>query len=319
MTARRGTDAARLAATARLRGRSVIASISGGKDSAALSLYLKELGIEHGRIFFDTGWEHPATYEYLRGELARVIGPVQELRSEKYPGGMPDLVVRRGMFPSRRQRFCTQELKVFPAIKYLAALADAGIDPVNAVGIRREESESRREAAEWEWSEGFDCEVWRPLVEWTVEDVIAIHRRHGLRPNPLYLRGVERVGCWPCILSRKAEIRMVADTDPARIDLIRGLEGGVAREAERRYAEQGETFTSRGLAEPTFFQAKTGITERPDGSKTHDGSCWPIDRVVEWSHTKRGGKEFEPFAADPGDQGCVRWGLCETGGWRVQP
>ena len=61
-------------AFARLNGRHVIASISGGKDSAAMSLYLAELGIPHERIFLDTGWEHERTYEYLSGELARVLG-----------------------------------------------------------------------------------------------------------------------------------------------------------------------------------------------------------------------------------------------------
>ena len=46
-------------------GRRVIASISGGKDSAAMSLWLTE----HDRVFADTGWEYEATYEYLRGPL----------------------------------------------------------------------------------------------------------------------------------------------------------------------------------------------------------------------------------------------------------
>src|SRR6185312_16096551 len=66
----------------RIAGRSVVASISGGKDSAAMSLYLHEMGIEHDRVFMDTGWEHPATYEYLAGELPRVIGPITTLRAD---------------------------------------------------------------------------------------------------------------------------------------------------------------------------------------------------------------------------------------------
>ena len=67
----------------RLRGRRVIASISGGKDSAAMSLYLRELGIEHERVFLDTGWESPITYEYLREELPKAIGPITWLRGER--------------------------------------------------------------------------------------------------------------------------------------------------------------------------------------------------------------------------------------------
>lgn len=35
--------------------------ISGGKDSAALSLWLTENGIEHRRVFANTGWEHDLT------------------------------------------------------------------------------------------------------------------------------------------------------------------------------------------------------------------------------------------------------------------
>ena len=53
---------------------------------------------------------------------------------------------------------------------------------------------------EWEFQD-FDAEVWRPD---TLErgEVIEIHHRHGLRPNPLYLLGATRV-CWPCIFARK--------------------------------------------------------------------------------------------------------------------
>ena len=47
------------------RAAMVVANVSGGKDSTALSLHLAELGIEHRRVFADTGWEHPDTYAYL--------------------------------------------------------------------------------------------------------------------------------------------------------------------------------------------------------------------------------------------------------------
>jgi 3'-phosphoadenosine 5'-phosphosulfate sulfotransferase (PAPS reductase)/FAD synthetase len=91
---------------AHLAGRRVVASVSGGKDSAAMSLHLTELGIEHDRVFADTGWEHPRTYDYLRGELTRVLGPIVEVRG---PRGMADLIRWKGMFPSRKHRFCTSE------------------------------------------------------------------------------------------------------------------------------------------------------------------------------------------------------------------
>jgi 3'-phosphoadenosine 5'-phosphosulfate sulfotransferase (PAPS reductase)/FAD synthetase len=161
----------------------------------------------------------------LRGELTKALGPIKEIGN---PLGMVGLIKKKAMFPRRVRRFCTQELKVFPMRDYLRAMDD---EPVNTVGIRRAESEARSKLEEWEWSDTFDCDIWRPLLHWSEQDVIDIHTRHGLRPNPLYLQGAERVGCWPCIFARKAELRHVAESDPARIDLIRELEHSIKSDA----------------------------------------------------------------------------------------
>ena len=314
-----------------------MASVSGGKDSAALSLHLRDLGVEHDRVFLDTGWEHPSTYEYVRGPLTRALGPILEVRG---PRTMVDLIRHKGMFPSRQRRFCTQELKVLPMQRHLRTLVDGGDDVVNAVGIRHEESAARARLAEWEWSEGFDCEVWRPLIHWPAEDVVAIHKRHGLRPNPLYLKGAQRVGCWPCIYARKAEVRLVADVDPARIDLLRDLEAEVAAAARARYeSERAEWLTTpplqpsrqdyssseqhsraveawektrsrltRPFSPPAWFQERTGRA-----------GTMPIDRAVDWSRTSHGGRQFELFGPDASAEGCMRWGLCETVGEEEAP
>ena len=286
----------------KIAGRRVVASISGGKDSAAMSLYLTELGIDHDRVFMDTGWEHEGTYAYLRGPLTEKLGAIKEIVNVKYPNGMVDLVIKKGMFASRMQRFCTQELKVFPMRDHIRSIQDAGNEVLNTVGIRRAESEARSKMPEWEWNDTMDCEVWRPLIHWTEQDVIDIHRRHGLSPNPLYLKGAERVGCWPCVFARKSEIRFLAENEPERIDFIRDLEEKVAQRPSERYAAKGETFESLGFVRPAFFQEKTGGSGRP----------WPIDEAVKWAKTARGGKQFELFAANESDAGCMRWGLCET-------
>jgi len=295
----------------KLAGRRVVASISGGKDSAAMSLYLHELGIEHDRVFLDTGWEHPATYAYLRGPLTQKLGPILELRA---PLLMEELILKKGMFPSRMRRFCTQELKVKPMQRYLRQRVDAGEDVINTVGIRAAESESRSQMPEWEWQDGFDCEVWRPLIRWTDEDVIAIHKRHGLSPNPLYLAGASRVGCWPCIYARKSEIRLIAESDPARIVRLRVLEEAITSAASQREAREGRELKNAR----TWFH---NPTSRRSGDGQRDGSPWSIDKVVEWAKTIRGGKEEdrqENLFASIND-GCMRWGLCDTGTQNDRP
>ena len=287
----------------RLAGRRVVASISGGKDSAALSLHLAELGIEHDRIFFDTGWEHPDTYAYLRGPLTAAIGPIRELHG---PRTMAELCIHKGMFPMRTKRFCTSELKMRPAQDYIAALMDGGTDVVNAVGIRAGESRARSLLTEWEWSDGWDCEIWRPLIAWSEADVIAVHRRHGLAPNPLYLRGYERVGCWPCIFARKDEIRRIADESPERIAEIRALEATVNDGARARAAAKGEPLRTVRA----WFMAMGSLR-----GEVGDCTPVPIDDAVSWARTARGGRQFELFAPEH-EAGCVRWGLCDTGGAR---
>lgn len=276
----------------RIQGKLIVASVSGGKDSAAMSLWLTENGVEHLRVFADTGWESEVTYKYLRGPLTDKLGPIREVRAAKQ---FEEMASDKGMFPSRVRRWCTRSLKVEPIFALLRELADSGHDVVNAVGVRAQESSARARLSEWDDHDGVDAEVWRPLIDWSEEEVIAIHQRHGLAPNPLYLAGARRVGCWPCIYASKEEIRLVADTDPGRVDRIRSLEAEVTRVASERAGEP---------VVRAMFQARL---QQPDGSYP----CWPIDKVVGWSRTARGGRQLALFGPPP-DDGCMRWGMCES-------
>jgi 3'-phosphoadenosine 5'-phosphosulfate sulfotransferase (PAPS reductase)/FAD synthetase len=283
----------------KLAGRRLVVSVSGGKDSAAVCLLLqREWGLDVERIFMDTGWEHPVTYDYLRGPLTKALGPVRELRAARL---MEQRIRESGMFPSRRVRWCTRELKVEPARRYFRELQAVGMDPVSVVGVRAEESRARSVMTEWEWNDDFDCEVWRPLIAWTEAEVIEIHRRHGLAPNPLYLAGARRVGCWPCINSRKDEVRFIAEKDPARVELIRELESVVTDACKAKVAARGEVWGEKREGRGYSDADRLGFF----------GAGKPIDSVVAWSRTTPGGKNLAMFAPDPADEGCMRWGMCE--------
>jgi len=208
---------------------------------------------------------------------------------------MVRLVLRKAMFPSRLQRWCTPSLKTELMRGYLQSCED---EPVNAVGIRGEESERRAAMPVWEWVDEYDCEMWRPIHDWTEEDVVAAHHRAGLPPNPLYLEGCRRVGCYPCIFARKSEIRAIARQSPERIQLIADLELAITDRANERVAASGR----EPIGAPGWFQSRKGRT----------GEGWPIAKVVEWARTSHGGLQSELFEPHPSDRGCMRWGLCET-------
>lgn len=292
-----------------------VLSLSGGKDSTAAALWLREQGIDHVRVFMDTGWEHPDLYahlEYLEGKLGpivRLTPKMPDIPADVLPeveaiealvGASPSAFVRwcvkKGMFPSRMRRFCTQQLKVFP---FLAWCEEQDDDIVNVVGIRAEESAARAGLPEREPMNGADhVEVWRPLIRWTEQQVIDIHTRHGVRPCSLYLRGASRVGCWPCIMSNKGELEMLGHDD-RRVGAIRRLEGLI-----------GEMAAKRGARPPVMFQAP--MPERnSDGTPAYPG--WPIDRVLEWSRTARGGRQMRLGGFTQAEAGCTRWGLCDLG------
>lgn len=280
----------------------LIVSVSGGKDSTAMCLHLFELGYtknDFDRVFMDTGWEHPTTYQYL-DDLEKIIGPIIRLKSkikirpehEKYIQhfeerlGFESPFVRRtflhASFPNRRFKWCTKELKMFPIKKYFDSL---DYEFINVVGIRKEESQKRALMEEWEFNDRFDCWVWRPLIDWTEKQVIDIHHRFGVIPNRLYLNGAVRVGCYPCIMSKKKEISLLQND---RIEIIRELE---------------ETITKLRIQQKNDHQPATLFQ-----SVYKNNPNTKIDEVMRWSRTSRGGKQFELFS--PEEPTCVRWGLC---------
>ena len=123
-----------------------IVSISGGKDSTALAIYMnkqyRQIQVEY--VFCDTDNELPETYEYLNRLEALLGKRVQRLNALE-PNGILrknrnafDIFLNElygGYLPSPRARWCTNILKIQPFEKYI------GNDRAfSYIGIRADEN-----------------------------------------------------------------------------------------------------------------------------------------------------------------------------------
>src|SRR5208282_5122375 len=131
---------------------------------------------------------------------------------------------KKGRFPSRKARFCTQFLKVIPTREDVTALIQSGNEVIVHSGVRAGESPSRAKLLERGFDDMFGCIVNRPLLRWSLERVLGLSAKYALPLNPLYSFGVKRVGCFPCINSSKAEIKLISIHFPERIDELREQE-----------------------------------------------------------------------------------------------
>ena len=210
--------------------------ISGGKDSAAALLWMvRESGIDPALIrasFCDIGNDHSATIDHVQW-LSENIHPVETIYPEV---DFFNLALERKRFPSTKARFCTEVLKIHPTQVHTSSLKNKGYDVIAISGVRADESDDRANLPAWDYSGMLLCLSWRPLLQWTLEDVLAIHRRHVVPMNPLYAAGAQRVGCWPCIMSRKEEIRNIALRYPERIDEMAHWEKRIGKKQRHEYA-----------------------------------------------------------------------------------
>ncbi len=196
---------------------------SGGKDSTATALWLIEQEIEFTPVFCDTGWEHDITLEYLEYLNKKIFnGKLVTVKSELYPSGMRDLVKKKKRVPSARARFCTEALKIKPMVTWVFK-QNPEVTTVYQ-GIRWQESSRRATMPQKEWADYYNAWCERPIIAWDVEQVFEIHKKHSIKPNPLYKKGAGRVGCFPCVLVNHREMRSLQEFYPEVWDRVGELE-----------------------------------------------------------------------------------------------
>ncbi len=180
-----------------------ICGISGGKDSSALAVYLRDTVAEMEYFFCDTGAELPETYEYLT-RLEVILGkPINRLNAER--GFDHWFEVFRGVLPSPQIRWCTKNMKIKPIEKWI------GDEPaLSYVAIRADESNRKGYI-----STKPNIQSVFPFVDDGIDHdgVIRILDDAGIG-LPKYYEWRTRSGCYFCFYQRKAEWVGLAEQHP---------------------------------------------------------------------------------------------------------
>jgi len=190
-------------------GKPPVASFSGGKDSM-VALYLTvELGLEPKILFNNTGIELPETVETVY-RVANELG--LELIEASAGDKFWEAVYRLGV-PGRDYRWCCKVCKLAPLAKTVKRLWNDGA--LNIVGQRAFESIDRaRSPSVWRLRWAPQLLNVSPINYWSQMEVWMYIEMKGLKPNPLYYMGYERIGCFMCPASTLAEIVLLEETHP---------------------------------------------------------------------------------------------------------
>lgn len=190
-----------------------VVPVSGGKDSqACLQLAIAHFGAENViGLFCDTQFEHELTYKHVE-HMAELYGVEIITRCE---GEVLDLCKKYKRFPSGTARFCTDALKINVSKKFYKQLAEQQGEGFE-VWYDMRSAESHERAKRYE--DKIDTETYAPhevmpsnypkylgkmgvrfrmpIMEWTAGEVLEFLAGNE---NPLYSKGFDRVGCFPCL------------------------------------------------------------------------------------------------------------------------
>lgn len=171
-----------------------IVSLSGGKDSTALAIYLRDRIPNLEYVFCDTGEELPETYEYLERLESFLAKPIKRLKAKQSFEEM--LKARGGFLPSAQVRWCTEYLKIKPFEEEIGNSIC-----YNYIGIRADESHRKGYI-----SSKPNIIAKYPFIEdgITKADVLQILEDSGLG-LPKYYEWRSRSGCYFCFFQQRIE------------------------------------------------------------------------------------------------------------------
>jgi cysteine desulfurase/selenocysteine lyase len=176
-------------------------SFSGGKDSTAVLHIARKAGVTKA-FFIDTGIEFPETIAFVRSQGVDVIQKAMDFWNAAEKAGPP----------GKDNRWCCKLLKLHPLKLYLADVGPC----VTVQGNRWYESWNRAGLDETSQNPANPLQLnISPIRNWRALEVFLYLWWQGLEINPLYDRGLERIGCYLCPAMLESEYEELKTIQPA--------------------------------------------------------------------------------------------------------
>ncbi len=176
-------------------------SFSGGKDSTAVLHIARKAGVTKA-FFIDTGIEFPETLTFVRSEGVEVIQKAVDFWQAAEKAGPP----------AKDHRWCCKLLKLHPLKLYLAGTGPC----VTVQGNRWYESWNRAGLDETSQNPANPLQLnISPIRNWRALEVFIYLWWQGLAINPLYDKGLERIGCYLCPAMLESEYEELKTIQPA--------------------------------------------------------------------------------------------------------
>lgn len=236
---------------------------SGGKDSDTIKILAELAGVKKDTVHNLTTVDAPETVKYIKSQSDIIID-----RPKK---SMWQLIVDKGIPPTRVIRYCCSELK-----------ERGGKGRVKITGVRWAESTNRKnnggvvkiigkEKQTEKLAEELEVDVQKnpkggiilnddndtsrrfveqcyrttstmvnPIIEWSDQDVWSFLKYYGCKSNPLYECGFKRIGCIGCPMASKGRYAEFIRYPKYKENYIKAFDKMLLRNKEKGIVPRGE-------------------------------------------------------------------------------